>query len=186
MFTLADLTDVMEKSGRRLTPRTARNWWTVGLLPRPRRTGLGRGQGTVSFWQDRRVVTQAEIAHDLLGRGVSLQGTAAGLWLLGFSMPLETVYAAFVDQVAGLFRRGRGRSRDGLETGLWQHADHFVRSDARARGGSAEDEEGAALHALTGELLGLLCGVGDHAPEAGDSGQWSVDTRLSCSFKSRS
>jgi hypothetical protein len=183
MFTLADLTGTMEQTGRRLTPRTARNWWTVGLLPRPQRTGLGRGQGTVSFWQDRRVVAQAEITHDLLGRGVSLRGTAAGLWLLGFPMPMETVRAAFADQVAGYYRRGRGRSRDGLEAGLWQHVDDFVRSDARARGGSAGDEEGVALHDLSGELLELVCGVGDSGPEAGDSGQWSVDTAAEVLFQ---
>ena len=183
MFTLADLAGAMEESGRRLTPRTARNWWTVGLLPRPQRTGLGRGQGTVTFWQDRRVVMRAEIAHDLLGRGVSFRGTAAGLWLLGFPVPLDTVRAAFVDQVAGHYRRGRGRSRDGLEAGLWQHVGHFVRSDARARGGSAGDEEGVALHDLTGELLELLCGVGDNAPDAGDSGEWSVDTAAELLFQ---
>lgn len=183
MFTLEDLTGVMEKSGRRLTPRTARNWWTVGLLPRPRRTGLGRGRGTVSFWQDRRVATQAGIAHDLLGRGVSLQGTTAGLWLLGFPAPLDRVQAAFVDQIAGLYRRGKGSSRDGLEAGLWQQVQRFVRSDARARGGSPEDDEGVALHALTGGLLELLCGVGDSAPEPGDSDQWSVDTAAELLFQ---
>ncbi|MBS0274148.1 MAG: hypothetical protein JSR55_07035 [Proteobacteria bacterium] len=98
-------------------------------------------------------------------------------------MALETVRAAFVDQVAGHYRRGRGRSRDGLEAGLWQHVDHFVRSDARARGGSAGDEEGVALHALTGELLELICGVGDSAPEVGDSAQWSVDMAAELLFQ---
>jgi hypothetical protein len=132
MFTLADLTAAMEKSGRRLTPRTARNWWTVGLLPRPHRTGLGRGRGTVSFWQNRQVIVQAEIAYDLLGSGVSLRGAAASLWLIGFSAPFETVCAAFANQIARDYRRGQGRSRDDLEAGLWQHVDRFVRSDARA------------------------------------------------------
>jgi hypothetical protein len=129
------------------------------------------------------VIVQAEIAHDLLGRGVSLRGAAASLWLIGFAPPFETVRASFVDQIAGDYRRGRGRSRDGLEAGLWQHVDRFVRSDARARGGSAGDEEGIALHALTGDLLELLYGVGDGAPEAGDSGQWSVDTAAELLFQ---
>jgi hypothetical protein len=183
MLTLADLIIAMEKSGRRLMSRTARNWWTVGVLPRPQRTGLGRGAGTVSFWRDRRVLGQAEIAHDLLARGVSLRGTVAGLWLVGFPAPLETVRTAFVDQIADYYRRGRGRSRDGLEAGLWQHADRFVRLDARVRGGSAGDDEGVALHDLTGELLQLLCGVGDSAPEAGDPGQWPVDTAAELLFQ---
>ncbi len=174
MFTLADLTGTMEETGRRLTPRTARNWWTIDLLPRPQRTGLGRGQGTVSFWQDRRVVVQAEIAHDLLG-----------LRLLDFPMPMETVRAAFADQAAGHYRRGRGRSRDGLEAGLWQYVDHFVRSDARARGGSAGDEEGVALHDLTGELLELVCGVDDSAREAVIPVSGPSTRRQSYSIKSR-
>lgn len=117
MFTVAELTAAMEGSGRRLTPRTARNWWSVGILPRPERTGLGQGVGTVSFWRNRRVLFQAQIAHDLLSRGVSLQGAAAGLWLVGFPAPIKVVREAFGHQIAGHFPRGRGRSRDGLEEG---------------------------------------------------------------------
>lgn len=176
MLTVAELTAAMEGSGRRLTPRTARNWWSVGILPRPARTGLGQGVGTVSFWRDRRVLLQAQIAHDLLGRGVSLQGAAAGLWLVGFPAPFEVVREAFVRQIAGHYQRGRGRSRDGLEAGLWEAVGRFVGQDARARGGSREDEEGVALYALTGELFELLCGVGDGAPESADSRQWALDT----------
>lgn len=169
MLTLADLILMMEKSGRRLTSRTARNWWTVGLLPRPQRTGLGRAAGTVSFWRDRHVILQAQIAHDLLEKGVSLRGTAAGLWLIGFSAPLDVVRAAFMDQVEAHYRRGRGRSRDDLEASLWLHAERFVRSDARAQRGFSGDDQGAALYALTGELLELLCGVGDSTAEAVDA-----------------
>lgn len=183
MLTLAELILVMEKSGRRLTPRTARNWWTVGLLPRPERTGLGRAAGTVSFWRERRVILQAQIAHDLLDKGVSLCGTAAGLWLIGFSAPPEVVRAAFTDQVEGHYRRGRGRSRDGFEAGLWQHVERFVRSDARARGGSVGDDEGAALYALTGGLFELLGGVGDNAPEAADLGERPIDTAEELAFQ---
>src|SRR5438067_2118313 len=120
MLTVAELTAAMERSDRRLTPRTARNWWSVGILPRPARTGLGQGVGTVSFWRDRRVLLQAQIAHDLLGRGVSLQDAAAGLWLVGFPAPINVVREAFARQIAGYYRRGLGRSRDGLETGLWE------------------------------------------------------------------
>jgi hypothetical protein len=176
MFTVADLTTAMEGSGRHFTPRTARNWWSVGILPRPARTGLGQGVGTVSFWRDQRVLLQAQIAHDLLGKRVSLQGTASGLWLVGFSVPFEAVREAFARQIAGHYRRARGRSRDGLEAGLWELVGRFVRGDARARKGSSEDEEGTALYALTGELLELLLGVGEGTPEPGDPREWAVDT----------
>jgi hypothetical protein len=176
MLTVAELTAAMQGSGRRLTPRTARNWWSVGILPRPARTGLGQGVGTISFWRDRQVLLQAQIAYDLLGRGVSLQGAVAGLWLVGFPAPSAVVREAFAHQIAGHFRRGRGRSRDGLEAGLWGLVGRFVRQDARARGGSREDDEGVALYALTGELFELLYGVGDGVPMSGDSRQWAADT----------
>jgi len=176
MLTVAELIAAMDGSGRRLTPRTARNWWSVGLLPRPARTGLGQGVGTVTFWHDRRVLVQAQIAHDLLGRGVSLEGAAAGLWLVGFPAPTNVVRQAFAHQVTGHFRRGRGRSRDGLEMGLWEGVGRLVRQDARAREGSGEDDEGIALYALTGELLELLYGVGDGVSEGADSRQWAADT----------
>src|SRR5437016_4939745 len=131
MLTVAELIVAMKGSDRRLTPRTARNCWSVGILPRPKRAGLGQGVGTVRFWRDRRVLLQAQIAHDLLSRGVSLQGAAAGLWLIGFPAPINVVREAFAGQIAGHFRRGRGRSRDGLEAGLWELVDRFVRQDAR-------------------------------------------------------
>jgi hypothetical protein len=176
MLTVAEVTAAMEGSGRRLTPRTARNWWSVGILPLPERTGLGRGVGTVSFWRDRRVLLQAQIAHDLVGRQVSLQGAAAGLWLVGFPAPIKVVREAFARQIAGHYRRGRGRSRDGLDAGLWELVGRFVRQDARARSGLSKDDEGVALYALTGELFELLYGIGDGAPESGDTRQWAVDT----------
>jgi len=176
MLTVAELTAAMEGSGRRLTPRTARNWWSFGILTRPERTGLGQGVGTVSFWRNRRVLLQAQIAYDLLGRQVSLKGAAAGLWLVGFPAPIKVVREAFVHQIAGHYRRSRGKSRDGLEEGLWDVVGRFVNRDARGRRGSRKDDQGAALHDLTGELLKLLCGVGDGVPEPGDSRQWAEDT----------
>jgi hypothetical protein len=183
MFTVAELTAAMEESGRRLTPRTARNWWSIGILPRPQRTGLGRGKGTVSFWPDRRVLHQAQIAYDLLDKGVTLQRIAAAVWLVvGSPVRIDIVRKAFASQIAGYYRRGRGRSRDDLEADdleadhLWKHVKRFVRQDAWARNGSEDDDEGVALYALTGELLELLFGVGDGAPSLGDSRQWSEDT----------
>lgn len=176
MLTVTELIDCMAESGRRMTRRTARNWWSIGILPRPERTGRGRGIGSVSYWRDRKVLLQAQIAHDLLGKRVSLQATAADLWLVGYPVPNDIVRQAFARQVAGHYRRGRGRSRDGLEVGLWQHADRLVKWDARIRGGSQRDREGEALYDLTGGWLELLCGAGDGVPPQKGLGQWIVDT----------
>jgi hypothetical protein len=176
MLTVAELIAAMEGSGRHLTARTARNWWSIGILPRTDRTGLGRGSGTVSFWRDHEVLLQAQIAYDLLRERASLENTAAALWLAGFPVPMKVVRRAFAQQIAGHYRRGLGRSRAGLEAGLWQHTDRIVRLDARLRTGSSADAMGTALYDLTGMLLELLCGVGEGAPASGDPRQWAVDT----------
>jgi ribosomal protein L13E len=122
------------------------------------------------------VLTQAQIAHDLLGRRANLLSTTAALWLIGFPVPIEIVRKAFAHQIAGHYRRGRGYSRDGLEAGLWDHVGRFVALDARARSGSKQDEEAAALRSLTVALLELLCGVGDGVLQSGKARQWAVDT----------
>ncbi len=174
MLTVSDLMTAMEKSGRRLTARTARNWWSEGVLPPPKRKGRGQGNGTISFWRDRRILLQAQIAYDLLGKRVSLQNTASDLWLVGFSVPFEVVRKAFVEQAANHYQRAGGRSRD-MESGLWESIGRFVRRDALIRKGSPTDDEGKALYDLTGGLLELLLGVGDGVPQPGDVQQWATD-----------
>jgi hypothetical protein len=119
---------------------------------------------------------QAQIAFDLLAKRSSLNGVAAGLWLLGFPVPLEAVKPAFEAQLSSFYRRVRGRSRDTIESGLWSQVERFVKRDARVRGGSVSDGEGQALYALSGGMLELLFGAGDDAPEPGDEHQWAVDT----------
>jgi hypothetical protein len=175
MLTVAELAAAMEGSGRRLTPRTARNWWSVGILPRPARTGLGRGVGTVSFWRDRRVLLQAQIAHDLLSREVSLQGRRGGP-LVGWLSCAHQRCPRGVrpSNCGGTF----GAAAAGHETGSKRLSGSLSAdlSDARTRSGSREDDEGVAVYTLTGELFELLYGVGDGAPESVDPRQWAVDT----------
>ena len=66
MLTLKALCADMEASGRYFSERKARDWWTKGLLPRPRRDWPGRGRGSVTFWTDPRISQQARAAYDLL------------------------------------------------------------------------------------------------------------------------
>ncbi len=91
MLTLDALCTQMRDSGRNLTPRQARDWWTKGLLPKPRRRGLGRGLGTESFWVDRRVLRQAQAAYDVLAQHARSDPTLLALWLLGFPVPLTAI-----------------------------------------------------------------------------------------------
>lgn len=100
MVNLAELCAEMERSQRRLTPRAARDWWTKGLLPRPRRRGLGRQKGTVTFWVEPQVVSQAKATHDLLARHGRTYTAFVDLWLLGFPVNLRLVRSAWMWLVA--------------------------------------------------------------------------------------
>lgn len=95
----------MAASDRYLSPRAARDWWTKGLLPRPRRRGLGRAKGTVTLWTDLRVVEQAKAAYDLLARHNRTYAAIIGLWLWGFPIDLKLVrrsYLKLIDRHIGL------------------------------------------------------------------------------------
>jgi hypothetical protein len=95
MVTLARLCAEMECSKRHLTPRAARDWWTKGLLPRPRRHGLGRTKGTETYWSDVRVIEQAKATHDLLASHSRTYTALIGLWLQGYPIELKLVRAAW-------------------------------------------------------------------------------------------
>lgn len=100
MLTLASLCAEMNRSKRRLTPRAARDWWTKGLLPRPGRHGLGRANGTETYWLDGRVLEQARTAHDLLARHSRTYTALIGLWLFGYPIDLELVRSAWKTLIA--------------------------------------------------------------------------------------
>jgi hypothetical protein len=101
MLTLNALRADMEASGRYLSLRKARDWWTKGLLPRPERRGLGRGRGTETYWTDGRVLRQARAAYDLLALHRRADFALLSLWLLGFPMSLRSVrgvYRKFINR----------------------------------------------------------------------------------------
>jgi hypothetical protein len=91
MPTLDHLRADLAASGRFLTPRAARDWWTKGLLPRPQRRGLGRGKGTETFWTTPNIKEQAQVVYDLLLRRPRADVAIVGLWLLGFPVDLRRV-----------------------------------------------------------------------------------------------
>jgi hypothetical protein len=84
MLTVKELCANMAATGRDLTPRAARDWWTKGLLLKPRRRRLGRGKGTETFWSDSRVMLRACAAWDLLAERRSADTAILGLWLQRF------------------------------------------------------------------------------------------------------
>jgi hypothetical protein len=96
MVTVEELCAEMGRTGRHLTPRAARDWWTKGLLPRPQRRGLGRGMGTETFWASGAILEQARAADDLLTRGSPAFIAPIGLWLWGFPVDLRLVRASYL------------------------------------------------------------------------------------------
>ncbi len=94
----------MTASGRPLTERAARDWWSKGLLPRPRRKGLGQGRGTETYWPDCRVAAQAEAVYDFLGMHSRTYSAAVHLWLSGFPVEIALVRSAYHRMVGRHFR----------------------------------------------------------------------------------
>jgi len=111
-MTLEELRAEMAASGRPLTERAARDWWSKGLLPRPRRKGLGQGRGTETYWTDRRVAAQATAAYDFLAMHSRTYSAAVHLWLLGFPVELALVRGAYHRLVGRHFRSMHHHSQD--------------------------------------------------------------------------
>lgn len=114
MLTLDDLCAQMAASDRPLTERAARDWWTKGLLPRPRRRGMGQGRGTETFWTDPRVAAQAEAAYDFLALHARTYSVAVHLWLSGYPVELPLVRASYERMIGRHFRSMQRHAGDDL------------------------------------------------------------------------
>jgi hypothetical protein len=159
MVTLARLCAEMERSKRHLTPRAARDWWTKGLLPRPRRHGLGRTKGTETYWSDLRVIEQAKATHDLLAWHSRTYTALIGLWLYGYPIELKLVRTAWKTLIA------RNLPRRDARTGRMSLGDAVGRLAARVgpaqlRPGAPADVKRSAID-VSSELLSAFFGTGD-------------------------
>lgn len=123
----------MAASGRPLTGRAARDWWSKGLLPRPHRRGLGQGRGTETYWPDRQVAAQAEMAYDFLAMHSRTYSAAVHLWLSGFPVELALVRGAYRRMIGRHFRSMQRHAQDDPEDRLSALADrvsrHMVKTD---------------------------------------------------------
>lgn len=138
MLTLDELCADMAASGRHLTPRAARDWWAKGLLPKPRRHGLGRGKGTETFWTEPRIVEQAQAAHDFLAQHSRVNAALLNLWLWGFAVDLSSIraiYRRLIIRHYGWVRRHSGQRPDGVVGDL---AAMFVRKIIKSHGAPTE------------------------------------------------
>lgn len=95
MITVDDLCMEMATSGRSLTPRAARDWWTKGLLARPQRRSLGSA-GFETYWPCTRILAQAAAAYDLLAMHPRTDAVLVRLWLMGFSVDISRLRPAWL------------------------------------------------------------------------------------------
>jgi hypothetical protein len=138
MLTVDDLCAAMAASDRHLTPRAARDWWTKGLLPKPRRHGLGRGKGTETFWTEPRIVEQAQAAYDFLAQHGRVNTALLNLWLWGFAIDLgsiRAIYRRLISRHFGWVRRHSGQRPDGIVGDL---AAMFARKIIKSHGAPTE------------------------------------------------
>ncbi len=144
MHTLDALCAEMQATGRHLSPRAARDWWTKGLLPRPQRHGLGRGKGTVTFWTEPRVSQQARAAHDLLAAHARTDTALLSLWLLGFPIDLRSIRASYqkvINDHLGLVHRHPGCQPDDV---VGKFAATLARQYAKTSGAPADVRQALA------------------------------------------
>jgi hypothetical protein len=157
MLTLNALCTDMEVSGRYLSQRTAREWWTKGLLPRPRRRGLGRGRGTETFWTDPRVSAQAQAAYDLLALSPRADIALVSLWLLGFPMSLRSIRANYWKLIKRDRRSVHERAGKRPDDIIGKFAEEFARQQARESSAPVGVRQAPADLAV--EFLGIFYGT---------------------------
>lgn len=157
MLTLDALCADMAASDRQLSPRAARDWWTKGLLPRPRRRGLGRGRGTETFWTDPRVCQKARVAYDLLALHPRADIALLSLWLLGFPVGLRSIRAIYRKLINRHLRSVHERPGKRADDIIGKLAEVLARRQTSK--GAAPVDARQALADLTGEFLGIFYAV---------------------------
>jgi hypothetical protein len=170
MPTLHELCATMATSGRSLTPRAARDWWTKGLLPRPRRRGLGRGRGTETFWTEPGILERAQAAYDLLAAYPRAYTAILGLWLWGFPMDLGSVRAAYgtlISRHLGAIRDRAGQLPDDVVSKL---AEMSARKIAESYAVPIEAQQ--ALTDLTIEFFEVFYGLDEELASSGLAALW--------------
>jgi len=172
MVTLDELCADMAASGRSITPRKARDWWTKGLLPRPKRRGLGRRKGTETFWTDPRITAQAKAAYDLLSDHSRVKTALLNLWLLGFHIELRAVrklYGELIERNRGWICRPDELGSDNVISCLAARAGREL-----AKSNGAPPEARNAMTDLTLPALAAFCGVDEENAGHGLAELWKT------------
>jgi hypothetical protein len=170
MLTLNVLCAEMKASGRHFPPRTARDWWTKGLIPPPKRRGLGRGNGTETFWTDPRVSQQARAAFDLLEIRPRAEFALLGLWLLGFRVTLSPIRAIYDSLIDLHLQWVHGRDGQRADDVVGKLAEAFARRQANEKWVPAEARH--AFTDLTIDALELFYSIDGESVSEGRAELW--------------
>jgi hypothetical protein len=108
-FTRGELIARLRADGVRVTPSQLHRWTDAGVLPAPKRRGLGRGKGTVSVYPWLSVI-QARALHDALKQRRNLDDAAWNLWMFGFPLT-DYVRELLLEEWTLLLRASRRASK---------------------------------------------------------------------------
>lgn len=114
-ITRDDLLAFLKREGCRVSPYQLLRWHDWGLLPQPRREGLGRGKGTASYYP-RTAALQARTLARLLAKRRSLRQAGWELWVLGFPVTAwarELLLGDLEEHQRQLQKMERSRKRGG-------------------------------------------------------------------------
>lgn len=170
MLTLEALCSDMEASGRPLSERKARSWWTKGLLPRPQRQWLGRAKGSQTFWTSPGVLQQARAAHDLLAQHARTDVALLHLWLMAFPIDTRSVRAVYLELNSRHLREIREQAGTLPEHVIGDLAGKLARRQVSK--GAAPAEARHAYAALAVEFLSVFYGNEGELMIEGLAEQW--------------
>jgi hypothetical protein len=170
MLTLAELRANMDATGRDLTPRAARDWWTKGILSTPRRRWLGRGRGSETFWTNPSEMQRAQIAYDLLVAHPRADTAILGVWLHGFRVNLGSIRAIYRQSIRLHFRALRGRNRRPRDDAVGRLAGMLARHSAKTSAAPKAAQD--AMADLAVEFLGVFYGLREEVASSGLASLW--------------
>lgn len=151
-----ELLAFLRREGFRVSPHQLLRWHDWGLLPQPRREGLGRGKGTASYYP-KGAALQARALVRLLEEDRSLVEAGWGLWVLGFPVTewaRDLLVAELTDRERMLAKEVRSLKRGGkLANQIRRRAPRELARMQKVAGPGAMPR---LLQMLTDQQLGTL------------------------------
>ena len=93
--------DVLSRFDGAVSPTQLERWQKAGLIPSPRRHGLGRGKGTVSLY-DPRVIPMLSRVLDLQSTTRDIREWRWQLWLDGYPIDVDVLCTDLLERVTAM------------------------------------------------------------------------------------